>query len=208
MAAGGTLRETEIKLALDSARQGRRLLLSAGFRVSRRRVHERNSVFDTPGRALRSRGELLRLREAGGRTLLTFKGRATARKHKSRIEYETSLSDPQMMRAVLARLGFKPVFRYEKHRTEYCKLGWPGVAALDETPIGVFLELEAQPAWIGHAAKSLGFSEKSYITDSYVTLYNAYRRRHGGHPQCMVLPADPSTGGHRPSRGGISALKC
>ena len=180
MAAGGSLRETEIKLPVESANQGRRLLREAGFRISRRRVHEQNVVFDTPGGALRSRGELLRLRRAGGRATLTFKGRATARKHKSRTEVETAVGNAESAQAILIALGLKPAFWYEKYRTEYSRKGSQGLATLDETPIGVFLELEGEPSWIDHCAKCLGFKQGSYITDSYGTLHRKLCAARGG----------------------------
>ena len=187
MARTGMLRETEIKLQVDNAGQGRRLLRRAGFRVHRRRVHEENVVFDTPNQALRTRGELLRLRNSGGRAILTFKGRVTTGKHKSRVELETPVSDSEMMRAILLSLGLKPQFWYEKYRTEYLLEGFPGLATLDETPIGVYLELEGDPAWIDRVAESMGFTEKSYITYSYTSLYTAFRDRHGGCPSRMAF---------------------
>jgi len=200
MATGGSLRETEIKLALASAGQGRRLLRRAGFRVCRRRIHERNTVFDTPEHALRSRGELLRLREAGSKVTLTFKGRATTRKHKSRIELETAVGNFDTMRAVLASLRLTPAFWYEKYRTEYRNIASPGLATLDETPIGVFLELEGDPAWIDRTAAVLGFSQVSYITESYGSLYSAFRVRHGGNPARMAFRPGPRGRGESPRR--------
>ena len=187
MARTGMLRETEIKLQVDNAGQGRRLLRRAGFRVHRRRVHEENVVFDTPDLALRSRGELLRLRNSGGRALLTFKGRATTSKHKSRVELETPVAEFDMMQAILLSLGLKPQFWYEKYRTEYLLMGAQGLATLDETPIGVFLELEGEPDWIDQSAGSMGFPEAAYMTGSYASLYTSFRDRHGGHPSRMVF---------------------
>ena len=46
--------ETEIKLAVKDARSARRLLREAGFVVSRPRVFEANTVFDTPELSLRA----------------------------------------------------------------------------------------------------------------------------------------------------------
>ncbi len=187
MAAGGPLLETEIKLALDGVSQGRRLLRRAGFRVSRRRVHERNTVFDTPDGTLRSRGQLLRLREAGSLVTLTFKERATTSKHKSRVEFETAVGDPETVRAILGALGLEPVFWYEKFRTEYAVEGSKGLATLDETPIGVFLELEGEPSWIDQSAAAMGFQQSSYITDSYAALYRVFSSARGGDPAMMAF---------------------
>ena len=46
--------ETEIKLAVKDARSARRLLREAGFVVSKPRVFEANTVFDTPELSLRT----------------------------------------------------------------------------------------------------------------------------------------------------------
>lgn len=175
----GSKREVEIKLALPSAARGRWLLRQAGFRVTRRRVYEDNLVFDTSQGKLRSGSMLLRLRLAGSVATLTFKGPPAKGRYKSRVESETPVSDPDACREILHRLGFRQVFRYEKYRTEYGGLDKYGVVALDETPIGVFLELEGPPAWIATTARLLGFELRSYISESYIALYLSYRRSLG-----------------------------
>ncbi len=163
--------ETEIKLAVTSAEAARRLLRRAGFRVHRRRAYEDNLVFDTPGGKLRASRELLRLRRSGGVALLTFKGPASQGKHKSRLELEVSIQDFDVGRQILLGLGYGVVFEYEKYRTEYCRAGSAGLVCLDETPIGVFIELEGPPEWIDATAETLGFQEHDYITDSYLRLF-------------------------------------
>lgn len=179
-------REVEIKLRLGGVADGRRRLRLAGFRVVRRRVFECNVLFDTPRRALRARGFLLRLRTAGKRTLLTFKGPSVPAKHKIREEIETEVSNGQAFAEILQRLGYRPSFRYEKYRTEYAQPGAAGHAMLDETPVGVFLELEVLPRWIDRIARRLGFTEAAYITASYAELHrnSAPRRR-----DMLFLPA-------------------
>jgi adenylate cyclase class 2 len=163
--------ETEIKLAVANVQTGRRLLRAAGFRVFRRRVFESNVVFDTASQTLRKNRTLLRVREAGAHATLTFKGVPLAGKHKTREELESEVVSARTLTLILDRLGFKPAFRYEKYRTEYRAPGGTGTATLDETPIGVYLELEGSPRWIDRMAKKLGFSESDYITLSYGTLY-------------------------------------
>lgn len=180
-------REIEIKLPLTDAAHGRRLLRGAGFRVSRRRVFEANLVFDTPSQTLRRAGCLLRIREAGRRVTLTYKGPGTAGKHKSREELEVECSDARKLAGVLARLDYRPTLRYEKHRTEYQRAGERGVATLDETPIGAFLELEGAPGWIDRTARRLGFRESSYITASYYGLYVDYCQGHHIKPGDMTF---------------------
>ncbi len=179
--------ETEIKLPVDSANTGRRILRAAGFRVSKRRVFESNIVFDTPGLTLRNGGLLLRLREAGSVRTLTYKGPATLSKHKSREELEMVIPDARLMGAIFERLGFHPVFRYDKYRTEYNQDHGNGVAVLDETPVGIYLELEGTPAWIARTARQLNFSEGDYIVKSYATLYLDWCRQHEAEPANMVF---------------------
>jgi adenylate cyclase, class 2 len=178
MSSAGTKREIEIKLRLESVEQGRRLLRQAGFRLVRRRVREDNFVFDRADLSLRAQGLLLRLRRAGNSSTLTLKGPSARGRYKSRLEHETAVSDPDAMETILNGLGFRRVFRYEKYRAEYAGPRPGGVAMLDETVIGVFLELEGIPTWIEQAARRLGFEKSSYITISYGELYEDYRRRH------------------------------
>ena len=160
--------------------EGRRRLRTAGFRVSKRRVFEANTLFDTARGALRRRGCLLRVREVGRSGILTYKGAEVAGKYKDREELEVEVSDPRMLSEMLARLDFVPAFRYEKYRTEYRRpSGEKGVATLDETPIGVYLELEGAPAWIDRNARRLGFADSDYSTASYCGLYADYCRSRG-----------------------------
>jgi adenylate cyclase class 2 len=188
----GSKREVEIKLSLPSAARGRWLLRQAGFRVTRRRVHEDNLLFDTSQGKLRSGNMLLRLRVAGSVATLTFKGPPTKGRYKSRFESETPVSDPDACREILRRLGFRQVFRYEKYRTEYEGPDDHGVVALDETPLGVFLELEGPPAWIASTARLLGFGLRSYISESYIALHLSNRRSLGLPSRAMIFPHAPT----------------
>src|SRR5579862_9816705 len=140
--------ETEIKLAVADAASARRLLRRGGFRVSRKRVFESNIIFDTPKLTLRKTNTLVRIRRAGRVNTLTYKGRPEVAKHKSREELELEISDAAAMELVLDRMGLRPVFRYEKYRTEYRQDRGAGIAMLDETPVGVYVELEGSPRWI------------------------------------------------------------
>ena len=179
--------ETEIKLRVGSVKAAGRLLRSQGWRVAKRRVFESNTVLDTADFVLRRKANLLRLRQAGDRYILTLKGPPRAGRHKSRAEFESEFDDPAAMRAILGGLGFTPVFRYEKYRTEYSKPGQPGLILADETPIGDFLELEGTPGWIDRTARELGYSPADYITASYSSLYVAHCQSKGLTPRHMVF---------------------
>jgi adenylate cyclase, class 2 len=178
--------ETEIKLPVRDVASAKRMLYRAGFRVHKRRLFEDNTVFDTPGQALRGAASLLRLREAGGKAIVTFKGRPIESKHKSREELEIEVSHAGTLRLIVERLGFRQVFRYQKYRTEYKQPSRSGTATLDETPIGTYLELEGQPAWIDRTARRMGFEEKDYLTASYGRLYHQWCEKNRRKPGDMV----------------------
>ena len=179
--------ETEIKLAIDSPAAAKRLLARNGFLVAARRVFESNTIFDTPDGRLRQRGHVLRIRQAGRRSTLTFKGPAIVAKYKIRPEVETGVSDPAALREILQGLGLAPVFQYEKYRTEYCRPRQAGLALIDETPIGNFLELEGPRKWIDRVAKELGYPVEEYITESYGGLYFADCARRGRKPGDLIF---------------------
>jgi adenylate cyclase class 2 len=181
-------RETEIKLKVGDAGEARQLLLGSGFRETRARAFESNTIFDGPGLPLRTGRELLRVRTAGELFTLTFKGPSEHGKYKTREELELKISSAETMNAILRRLGFEPVFRYEKYRTEF--RDGNGAAVLDETPLGVYLELEGSPEWIDAAAARLGFGERDYITASYARLYFDHCERAGLKPAHMVFTED------------------
>jgi adenylate cyclase class 2 len=179
--------ETEIKLALDDPASAKRQLAKLGFSIAKRRVLEINTVFDTPDSLLLGDRKLLRLRQAGSRHTLTFKGPPVASRYKSREEIESVFADDKAMRLILERLGYQPVFRYEKYRTEFARPGQAGAVTLDETPIGDFLELEGSPRWIERTARALGRSPSEFITASYGTLYREHCQASGVTPGNMVF---------------------
>lgn len=185
--------ENEIKLSMTDAPSTRTLLDGAGFVLQRDRVFERNVILDTGDGALRRSGRLLRVRQARGDNLITFKGPAAAGRHKSRQEIEFSANSFDDPIKVFAGLGYTAVFHYEKYRTEYRRPEEPGLATLDETPIGIFLELEGPPDWIDQIASNLGFQMESYITSSYGSLYLEHCLRCGLAPGNMEFQAKPVT---------------
>ncbi|HUS08328.1 MAG TPA: class IV adenylate cyclase [Bryobacteraceae bacterium] len=170
MSAPGQL-ENEIKIRLTDAGDGQRRLEAAGFSLRRERVFEVNILYDSPDGALRKSDRVLRLRRVNGACLLTLKGPAERERHKSREELETETGNFEITEAILCRMGYSPVFRYEKFRAEYGKDEEPGTVTLDETPVGTFLELEGEPMWVDSTAGLLGFSTKDYIFSSYARIF-------------------------------------
>lgn len=183
--------EVEVKIAVTSASRVRRILRDTRFSVVGPRVFEQNLVLDNARGSLKSNGLLLRVRTSGRRNavegaLCTFKGPAkeTPTHHKKRVEREFTASDADECLAVFAGIGFHPAFRYEKYRTVFARRarkgekGKQGLVTLDETPIGVFMELEGPALWIDRTAKELGFSRADYITMSYARLWERWRQEH------------------------------
>jgi adenylate cyclase class 2 len=185
MASGGAATETEVKIRVADPNIVLERLAAAGFEVSKPRVFEANTIYDEPGRTLKARGCLLRIREVDSRGILTFKGPAERGKHKSREELETGFDDPAIGARILERLGYQRAFRYEKYRTEFHRTGENGVVTLDETPIGWFVELEGTPDWIDRTAVALKWSEADYLTVSYGSLYLEHCRNSNLEPSDM-----------------------
>ncbi len=185
--------EIEVKIPYaDGAEAARRLIESRGLVVKEPRIFEANTVFDRESGELREAGQLLRLRRVGNLARVTYKGPARAGRHKSREEIEFDVSNPDRFAQVLERLGYSPGLRYEKFRTTFAVAGEPGEVTLDETPIGVFLELEGDPEWIDRTAARLGFSDADYVTASYAVLYAQYRAKHPGAPENMMFDSTSS----------------
>jgi adenylate cyclase class 2 len=182
--------EIEIKLRLpDKLEKIRRALRDQGFRVSKSRTPESNVLFDTPKRLLRSHGKLIRVRQVGAHSLLTYKGPSEPGRYKKRREIEMAFPDAQALGQIFNEIGYHPIFRYEKFRTEFAKAQNGGKVMLDETPIGNFLEIEGSPRWIDRTAKLLGFTAADYITRSYGYLYLAYCRERRTRPKDMLFSA-------------------
>jgi adenylate cyclase class 2 len=165
----GSNQEIEIKFRVADVRALAHKLRAAGFRIETKRTHEMNTLYDLPGQVLRSRHQLLRLRQYGSEWTLTHKARKKTGRHSSREELETSVGNGKQMDLILRALGYAPSFRYEKFRAEWTD--GKGQVVVDETPIGNFCEIEGSPRWIDATAKKLGVTPSDYITKNYAGLF-------------------------------------
>jgi adenylate cyclase class 2 len=179
--------ETEVKISVEDAAGTRALLSANGFRVVKRRVFEQNIVLDDEAGSLKARNLLLRVRTAGKIVTCTFKGKEIPGIHKRREEREFHADDLTECLALFRGIGYAPSLRYEKYRTEFARHGEPGVATLDETPIGIFMELEGPARWIDRTAKALGFSRADYILFSYARLFAMWCAERGIESNAMTF---------------------
>lgn len=173
--------EIEVKFRVADGVTLERKLIAAGFRQMTPRTFEKNVLFDTPDRKLRAQQSILRIRQYGERWVVTHKclprDNDPLARHKHRIETETEISDGDAMSAIFSQLGYTPAFTYEKWRTEYTNHN--GHCVIDETPIGLFAELEGPSDWIDATSRSLGLDPGELITLSYGRLFDEWRTATG-----------------------------
>jgi adenylate cyclase class 2 len=181
--------EVEVKIRVENAAEASDRLASKGFVTATARQFEANTLYDTSDQKLRQAGMLLRLRENGRRNVITWKGPSVPGPHKSRPELETTVASLETLDQMLRQLGYQPMFRYEKYRTEFVHPGEQeeGTVTLDETPIGTYMELEGAAEWIDRTAKSLGFREQDYVLQSYGALYQQECAQRGVAAKDMVF---------------------
>ena len=184
----GPPRETEVKfrVADRGALEARLALLGA---VSGAAALERDQLLDDDAVSLRARGSAIRIRQTAGTVYLTFQGPKEIRSGvRSRVEWETTIGDARTIRAILAELGLRARFRYEKRRTPW-RFADPArpLVVVDETPIGLFAEIEGTEAEIRILAAELGVEPSEFLPDSYAALYAAARNEDPSLPPDMVF---------------------
>jgi adenylate cyclase, class 2 len=214
-------KETEIKLKIEDLGAFQSALKRIGAEdIGTGRVFEENVIFDKPDRGLAKKGQLLRIRtetqearregnEVHKKFILTFKrptsgpGGWNAEErvngaYKVREEIEVEVTEADILAKIFEGLGMRGWFRYEKYRTTY-RFGnskpWAEglLIEVDETPIGVFAELEGPPEAIDKAAEELGFSKVDYVLRNYLTLYVEECRRKGIEPTDMMFAEKKSS---------------
>src|SRR5712691_11570645 len=169
--------EREIKLVFRDPEEARRAILAAGAAPLRGRRLQEDYLLDTPDDQLRRKRCVLRVRLECGKTLLTFKGPVQASPMKLREELETIVGDGLLLLRVLEELGFRVWFRYQKYREEFAREDV--TVAIDETPVGTFVEIEGSEHGIHEMAAALARKPDDYLLDSYRGLFVEHCERHG-----------------------------
>jgi adenylate cyclase, class 2 len=161
--------EREIKLRFEDADTARAAILRVGATSIRGRRLQEDCLLDTHDDQLRERRCVLRVRVESGKSLITFKGPVQPALAKVREELETVVGDGALVVRVLEQLGFRVWFRYQKYREEFALEDV--IVALDETPVGTFVEIEGGDRGIAETAEALGRGPGDYLLDSYRRLY-------------------------------------
>lgn len=182
-----TTLEREIKLRFDSVDEARAAIMATGATPLHGRRLQEDSLLDTETEDLRRRRCVLRVRVENGKSRLTFKGPVQPSTMKLREEIETVVGDGEILLRVFEELGLHVWFRYEKYREEFAHEDV--IIAVDETPVGIFVEIEGSEHGIESTAAVLGRSPADYICDSYRALFLRHREQCGGVGPDMLFDA-------------------
>ncbi len=183
-AAAAAPEEWELKFACASLEDLREQLRQMEAERTAAANSEDNWIYDRKDE-LRDSQQLLRLRIDRQGARLTFKGAPRYEGEvKVRTEHETEVEDADQIHGILEHLGYRVVRRYQKKREEW-KVGGVTVA-LDHTPIGDFVEFEGTGA--DSIARRFGFDLDAAERQTYVELYESYRRDNPDAPPDMVFP--------------------
>jgi adenylate cyclase, class 2 len=177
--------EREIKLRFGSAEEAREAIVACGATPLLGRRLQEDCLLDTDDEELRRRRCVLRVRMENGKSRLTFKGPVQPSIMKLREEIETVVGDGDILLRVLKELGLHIWFRYEKYREEFAHEDV--IVAIDETPVGTFVEIEGSEHGINSTAEALGRCTADYIVESYRGLFLRHREEYGIAGQNMVF---------------------
>lgn len=164
--------ENEVKVKVTEEIEKR---LRELFEFIGEEVHE-DIYFNAPDRDFRKSDEALRLRKAGEKIFLTYKGAKKGSRVKSRNEIQVEVSDFERARELLKSLGYSEFIRIRKRRKIF-RRDDVTVCLDDVESLGSFLEVEVlgddverAERKIEEVLKELGLSERERITESYLEL--------------------------------------
>ena len=178
--------EREIKLRFASVEEARAAIEAAGATPLLGRRLQEDALLDDEDETLRRRGCALRIRSENGKSRITFKGPIQPSAMKLRDEFETVVGDGALLLRVFEELGYHVWFRYEKYREEYSREDV--TVAIDETPVGIFVEIEGSEQGITAMADALGRGSRDYVLDSYRGLFLQLREACNLTGTDMVFP--------------------
>lgn len=180
--------EREVKLRFESRQAARDAIDRIdGVRILRSRRLQHDALLDSVDGRLYARRSAVRVRADGPDCVLTYKGPPQPDVMKVREEYETRVGDAPTAFRILDELGYQVIFRYEKYREEFGAAS--AILAIDETPIGVFVEIEGSEQDVARLTLALGRTPQDYVTASYRALYLEECHRRGDTPRDMLFPA-------------------
>jgi len=168
--------ETEAKIRVADLKPLRARLAQLGARPQGEQL-EVNIYFDTAEERLSKADKALRLRSAGKKNVLTYKGPQGQSRYKQRQEIQTTVDDPQATRDLLEQLGFCQSLLFEKRRESWllncCRI------ELDSLPLlGTFVEVEGPSEQdITRILEQLQLDKEDLIKTPYPTLLREYLRR-------------------------------
>jgi adenylate cyclase class 2 len=170
--------EIEVKFLLKDYSALMQKISDLQLPCSQERIHEFNLRYDFPDGSLVAKKQVLRLRK-DTQARLTFKGPGIMEQDVlTRKEIEVEVSDFDATNRLLEALGYQVIMMYEKFRANYLmdKL----VLSVDETPLGLFIELEGEsPAQVRKAADVLGLDWDARINLSYSALLSIFNQSTG-----------------------------
>jgi len=180
-----TILEREIKLRFTSASDAREAVLAAGALPLYGRRLQEDALLDTDDEQLRRQRCVLRVRMENGKSRITYKGPVQPSIMKVREELETMVGDGEVLLRVFGEIGLHVWFRYEKYREEFSHEDV--IVAIDETPVGIFVEIEGSEQGIADMTLALGRTSDDYIVDSYRSLFLQHREQNGLSGSDMVF---------------------
>ena len=184
--------EREVKLLFPTTAAAREAVLAAGAVLAEALRLQDDSLYDLPDETLRRKGCVVRIRterwtDRPDTTTLTVKGPVQSSQMKLREEHETRVENAQALMRAFDALGMRVWFRYQKYREEFSTPGL--VLAIDETPVGTYVELEGDEDAIRAMTTALGRSPADFIVDSYYRLFMKRRDEFGIAGPFMIFSA-------------------
>jgi len=185
------LLEREVKLLFPTTAAARDAVVTAGAVLADALRLQDDALYDLADETLRKKGCVVRIRierwaDKPDTATLTVKGPVQSSQMKLREEHETRVENVEALVRAFDALGMRVWFRYQKYREEFSRPGL--VVAIDETPVGTYVELEGDENAILTMATALGRSPADFIIDSYYRLFMKRRDEFGLAGPFMVFP--------------------